>query len=139
VPERPRLLRGPDHEQRALGEHEFDVDAGGHLDRGVVNPRAVRIGPALDPVVPQSRPVGGDLADPVVETRIGAHHRANGFPAVGIGQHEARVDGVVTLAEDRRRHRKRLSHNGLCGAGAVVDDRLDVLDGDAADGRLRRR
>ena len=56
--------------------------------------------------------------------------------AVGVGEDDRGVDGVVALAEDGRPHDELLADDGLGGAGAAVDDGADVLDGDAADGVL---
>ncbi len=46
------LVAGALEQQRALGEHQLGVDVGLHLDRRVVLPGAVGVGPALDPVGP---------------------------------------------------------------------------------------
>ena len=117
----------------ALLEHQLGVDPGGHLDRGVVRPRAVGVRPAFDAIAPQPRAVGGDLRLPVVETGVGAGHRDVGDGSVGVGHDDAGVDRVVPLAEDRGAHLERLGHDALGGQRAPVDGRTDVLDGDATD------
>ena len=76
------LVAGPLEHQGALREHQLGVDVGPHLDRGVVLPGAVGVGPALDPVGP---PAGAGCADPRrpgVEAGVGARHRLHVLGAV---------------------------------------------------------
>ena len=120
-------------DEGALLEHQLGVDVGLHLDRRVVLPGAVGVGPALDAVGPPAGAVGGDPRLPRVEPRVGAGHRQDVLGAVGVGEHDGGVDGVVALAEHGGRDVELLVDDGLGGAGAAVDGRPDVEDGDAAD------
>ena len=125
------LLRGgagnlgacPLEHEGALVEHELGVDVGADLDRRVVLPRAVRVGPALDAVAPPARAVGADPGHPGVEAGVRAGHRHVVLGAVGVGEHDGGVDGVVAFAEHRRGDGELLVDDGLGGPGAAVDGR----------------
>ena len=116
----------------ALGAHEVLVDAGGDLDAGVVHPRGVGVGPALDAVGPPPLAVGDDGRRPLGEPGVDAVHREVVVVAVGVGEHGRRVDGVVALAEDLGPDRELLADDRLRRTRAAVDERTDVAHGDAS-------
>src|SRR5580693_3556269 len=125
--------RGPLVLQRALGEHQLHVLAGGDLDRRVVVPARDRVGPRLHVEAPQSLLRHGHVR--AVAVRAGselAHRRDRARVAVRVAQHRADADDAVALAEDRRAHLEGLPGHGLGRAGAAVHRRLDVKDRDSS-------
>lgn len=129
------VLRGDAAEQaHALLEHEVDVDAGVDLDLGVVRPRAVRVGPALDAEAPLALGVGRDAPLEAVESGGDVDHaRGRVHAAVRAQQHRRRSDGVVPLTEHGRADGDGLADGGLRGPSALLERRADVEHGDAAD------
>ena len=130
-----RARRRPLEQQRALGEHQLDVDAGLDLDRRVVRPRAVRVRPALD----AERPVAGARRhqarlEPVEPGRDVDHPGARAVDPGRVGEHRRRGDGVVPFAEHGGPHGHRLADDGLGREPPGLGDGGDVHDGDAADG-----
>ncbi len=130
--------RGALEQPRALLEHQLAVDVGLDLDRRVVHPGAERVAPSLDAVGPAARRSGrphrSTSAGPVVDP-----HREGVVDPVGVGEHRGGAHRVVALAEDLGGDGEGLALDRLGRPGAAVDERPDVVDGDAADGEDVRR
>ncbi len=121
-------------QQPGLGEHQVDVDAGRHLDPGVVLPGRPRVGPPLHLEGPRALGVRrhpglvavrgvGELGHP--------HRRPTG--AVRRGEDDLSREAVVALAENRGADGEGLADRRLRGLTSEVHDRRDVHDGDATD------
>ena len=126
---------GPLQQQGALREHQLDVDAGLDLDRRVMDPRAVRVRPALD----AERPVAGARRHHAGLEAVQAgcdvdHAGTRAVHAGRVGEHGRRGDGVVALAEDRGPDRDRFTDDGLGGEPAGLGHGGDIDDGDTSDG-----
>ena len=122
-------LGGTLEQQRALGEHQLGVDAGGHLDLGVVDPRAVGVAPAVDLEAPGTLGVRGDGGAPPVG--LGGHlghalRRAS--RAGGVDEDDLGAVGVVALAEDQRGDLEGLTDGGLGRIRTSFDLRRDIQD-----------
>jgi hypothetical protein len=114
-------------QKTALGEHQLDVDAGRHLDLGVVQPGRQRVAPRLHLERPGALGVSGDLGRVAVDL-VGdlrhPHGRAS-YP-VGVGQDDVTSELVVSFAEHQRGHGEDLAHTRLRGVAPVLDQRCHV-------------
>ena len=125
---------GPLQEQRTLLEHQLDVDAGGDLDLGVVPPGGDRVAPRLDLERPRAGGVRSHLGGPQVHPLgVLVHPHPGPSPPFRVGEHDVRVEGVVTLAEDQCADGERLADCCLRRVLATGDDGGDVHDGNSAD------
>ena len=124
----------------ALLQHELDVDAGGHLDAGVVAPGGVRVRPALDAEAPVPGGVGRQGGLVAVQPRGDVVHAgARAVAAVRTHQDRGGAVAVVPLAEDGGADRNDLADDGLGRPAPVLDDGEDLGDRDPADQRERGR
>ncbi len=123
----------------ALLEHQLGVDVGLDLDRGVVVPGGVGVGPPLDAVGPQAGAAGADGGGPVVQAGAQQGHRDLGLRAGRVGEDDGRVDRVVALTEHRRGDVELLVDDGLGREGAAVDVGCHVQHGDASQRALGSR
>ena len=130
------LVEGPLEHAGALLEHQLDVDAGLDLDRPVVHPRAVGVGPPFDAEAPYPLLVRVHDRLPVRETGVGLHHGDVVLLVVGVDQDRRGVDGVVALAEHRGGEGKQLADHRPGRPPPGVHHGFDVQDGDATDGLL---
>ena len=130
------LVQRPLEHPRALFEHEVDVDAGLDLDRRVVLPRAVGVGPAFDAIGPVAFAVGDDRRLPQREALVRPRQRHDVLPAGGVGEDDVGVDRVVALAEDLGRQRDLLADDGLEREVAAFDQGGDGRHGDAPERAL---
>ncbi len=132
-----RVLDLGDHsleQQRALEEHQLDVDPGRDLDAGVVLPGGERVGPRVHLERPGAGQVGRHPGLVPVDGVAELAHPDGWSPAaVRGGEHHLGAQLVVALAEHRRRHRERLTHGRLRCLPALVHQRHDVENGDATD------
>ena len=114
------VLGGFRQQRRAFGQHEFDVDAGLHLDLGVVVPGAVAVVPGLDDEGPVARGGRGQEAFPAVgahPARSARRGEADPLPllAAGIEQDGADAELVVSLTEHGGPHHNRFARDSFGG------------------------
>jgi len=125
---------GAGEEPRSLRQHQFDVHPGVDLDRGVVHPRGVGVGPALDPEPPQARGVGAEPCLVAVKALRHVLHGGPGMVASVGGDEDGRGrDGVVAFPEHGGPDGERLADRSLGGPRPVLDDGKHLGDGDPAD------
>ncbi len=103
------VLGGFGEQRGALGQHQLDVDAGFHLDLGVVVPGAVAVMPGLDHEGPVAGGGRGQEAFPAVgalAARAAGRGEADAlaFLPAGVEQDGADAELVVALAEGGGAH-----------------------------------
>jgi hypothetical protein len=128
------LARRPVKEQRALGEHELDVLADGHLDRRVVPPVRDRVAPGLDPKVPQPfarrDDIGAVAVGPLGEL---AHISQRAVLAGRVPERDSSPEPLVSFAEHGGADRHGLPGDRLGRPPPVVHHRLNVENRNPAD------
>ena len=132
-----RLLDRPRRaleEQRAFGQHQFDVLAARDLDARVVIPVRDRIRPGLNVVLPGAFARHGHVRSVAVRARLELPHpdQRAGF-ACRISEHHAGTERAVPLYEDGRADLEGLAGDRLSWAAPALHHGLDIEDGDASD------
>ena len=123
------VLGGFGEQRGAFGQHELDVDAGFHLDLGVVVPGAVAVVPGLDDEGPVAGGGRGQEAFPAVGALAAVaagrgEADALAFLAAGVQQDGADAELVVAFAERGGAHHDGFARHGLGGELPAFDRRL---------------
>ena len=110
----------------AFGQHQLDVDAGLHLDLGVVVPGAVAVVPGLDDEGPVAGGGRGQEAFPAVGAHAARSPRrgeadALALFAAGIEEDGADAELVVALPEGGGAHHDGFARHGLGGELPALD------------------